>query len=380
MSTFTIRVTSSATNAAGTAYGQQPDLGAPSFLDMVVTNSTDPNIPNGVYDAYCLNPLLDISVSPISYAAQNYAGNTAASFTPIGFSSLSQVQVDQLNWLLSQNFTSDAKFGGQFNFGEVQTAIWKIVGFTSSDIDGSGNDLFLSDNTRQFVNKIEADELVSRAQAAVASGNGVLPTDAFFTTIIDPAGDVQPLIVQLQSAKLGNYVWADADADGIQDSGEAGVDNVVVELWKDGIKVASTLTGDDFSTAAVENGFYQFAGLKAGDYQVKFIAPTGQLFTLQDANANAQDAADSDANAASGFSQIVTLAAGESNQTIDAGLVSAPELASLGVAYAYPKQSSLKQSIRDREPSKQKLVFGLYLFRLIDSRGDDRHGFLSIFP
>ena len=42
MSTFTIRVTSSATNAAGNAYGQQPDLGAPSFFDLYVTNSTDP--------------------------------------------------------------------------------------------------------------------------------------------------------------------------------------------------------------------------------------------------------------------------------------------------------------------------------------------------
>ena len=87
MSTFTIRVTQSATNVAGTAYGQQPDLGAPSFFDMYVTDSSDPNIPNGRYDAYCLNPLVDILISPTTHSAENFAGDTAASFVPIGLNS-----------------------------------------------------------------------------------------------------------------------------------------------------------------------------------------------------------------------------------------------------------------------------------------------------
>ena len=111
MSTFTIRVTSSATNAAGTGYGQQPDLGAPSFWDMIVSGSTNPLLPNGVYDAYCLDLLTPIGFSPTSYSAQNYAGNTAASYAPIVFNSLTQAQADQINWVLAQNFTSDPKFG-----------------------------------------------------------------------------------------------------------------------------------------------------------------------------------------------------------------------------------------------------------------------------
>jgi protocatechuate 3,4-dioxygenase beta subunit len=331
MSTFTIRVTSSATNSAGTAYGQQPDLGAPSFFDMVVTNSTDPQIPNGIYDAYCLNPLIDITLSPTSYLAQSLAGNPEVFdveyFSPIGFSSLTQVQVDQLNWLLSQNFTSDPKYLGQFNYGEVQTAIWKIVGYTDAQIGSAGLTLFLNDNNRNVVSAADINFLISSAQSAVASGVDLLPANAYFSAVIDPAGNVQPLIVQLQNAKLGNYVWLDADTDGIQDANETGVDNVIVELYDgNGVFITSTLTGDDFSTAAVEHGYYQFAGLAAGNYQVKFVAPTYN-FTAQDANGNSQDAADSDANTATGFSQVVTLAAGGSNQTIDAGLV---QLASLG--------------------------------------------------
>ena len=321
MSTFTIRVTSSATNTAGTAYGQQPDLNAPSFLDMEVTNSTDPRIQNGRYDAYCLNPLVDIAVAPTSYGSVAAAGGTATSYVPIGFSTITQTQVDRINWILAQNYTSDGKYSGQFNFGEVQLAIWKILDFTDAQIASAGLTLFLNDNNRQVVSGTDVNFLVSASQAAVASGLGVLPTDAFFTAVIDPAGNVQPLIIQLQSAKLGNYVWFDADANGLQGAGEAGVDQVIVKLYNgNGVLIASTLTGDDFSTAAVEQGFYQFAGLNAGNYQVKFIAPT-YAFTAQDANANTTDAADSDANQLTGLSHIVTLAAGQSNQSIDAGLV-----------------------------------------------------------
>jgi len=321
MSTFTIRVTSSAVNTAGTGFGQQPDLGTPSYLDMVVTNSTDPLLPNGTYDAYCLHPLKTIFFSPTTYSAENLVGNAETSFDPIGMSSITQTQLDQLNWLLSQNFTSDAKYGGAYNYGEVQIAIWKILGFTDAQI-ASIDARFLNDNNRNTVVSAEANFLVSAAQAAIASGNGVLPTNAWFSTIIDPAGDAQPLIIQLQSAKLGNFVWLDSDADGIQDAGEQGVDNVIVELYDgNGNLISTTKTGDDYSTAAVEKGYYQFAGLAAGNYQVKFI-PTGDLqITTQNANANSQDAVDSDANVATGFSQVVTLAAGESNQTIDAGLI-----------------------------------------------------------
>ncbi|MBL8339062.1 MAG: hypothetical protein JNM97_20010, partial [Rhodoferax sp.] len=330
MSTFTFRVTSSATNVAGDAYGQQPDLGAPSFLDLIVSNSTDPVVVNGVYDAYCLNPLIDIFLSPNSYPNSFVVpGNGTEPIVTIDFEDLTRAQLDAVNWLLAQNFTSDPKYGNQFNFGEVQTAIWKLVGFTDAQINGAGLQLFLNDNNRQVVSIADVNFLVSSAQNAAANGATGTPENTFFTAIVDTVQEAQPLIIQLQKAKLGNYVWLDSDADGIQDANEAGVNNVVVELYDgNGTLLATTTTGDDLSTAAVESGYYQFTGLAAGNYQVKFIAPSYQ-FTSQDANGNTQDALDSDANGA-GFSQIVTLAAGQSNQTIDAGVVLPPQKASLG--------------------------------------------------
>ena len=339
MTTLIISVTSSATNAGGGTFGQQPDQLAPSFYDMHVTGSTNALIPNGVYDAYCIDPTLGINLDPRIFNADSYESSGPASFqqirpTDANFGALTQLQVDKLNWLLSQNFTADSKFAGKYNYGEVQTAIWRILGFSQATIDSEGFGRYLSDNNRNLVVTGDIDFLLSAAQAAVTTGHYVSPPPGTnFSMLIDPSPrtgletspGLQPLIVQLKNAKLGDFVWLDNNVNGIQDNGESGVDNLVVELWKDGVKIASTTTGDDFSTLAIEHGFYQFAGLGAGDYQVKFVAPDYQ-FTVQDANGNLQDAQDSDANPGNGFSQVVHLAAGGNNQTVDAGVYKAASL------------------------------------------------------
>ena len=108
MSTFTIRVTSSATNSSGTAYGQSPDLGAPSYWDVVISGSSNSALPNGTYDGYCLNPNAIIRTGT-SYSGGDLSGNTSASYSTVGLTAITQTQVDQINWLLAQNFTSDAK-------------------------------------------------------------------------------------------------------------------------------------------------------------------------------------------------------------------------------------------------------------------------------
>ena len=61
-------------------------------------------------------------------------------------------------------------------------------------------------------------------------------------------------------------------------SGEFPIGSASVKELYDGSGhlIASTLTGDDFSTAAVEHGYYQFAGLKAGDVMTLAIEGLGQ--------------------------------------------------------------------------------------------------------
>lgn len=174
MSTLTIRVTSSAVNSAGTGFGQQTDVGAPSYFDVVVTDSANSHLPNGTYDAYCLNPDLTILFSPTTHTATtNSSGSTIGDYTAAGAtgataSPITEGVIDQINWLLAQNFTADVSYGGQYNYGEVQAAIWELLGYTPADYASEAQ--LLSDNGRNTVSQSDIDFLVQQSQAAVASG------------------------------------------------------------------------------------------------------------------------------------------------------------------------------------------------------------------
>jgi len=130
-----------------------------------------------------------------------------------------------------------------------------------------------------------------------------------------------------RQASLGNKVWLDCNEDGVQDAGELPVVGAKVVLIGGGADGKIGTGGDDTTTTTYTDGDgeYKFVGLTPGtEYQVQFTPLAGYHFTTQDAPA-ATDATDSDANTAGpdvGKSQIVTLASGEDNDTIDAGLVS----------------------------------------------------------
>ncbi|MES2159525.1 MAG: SdrD B-like domain-containing protein, partial [Pseudomonadota bacterium] len=113
-------------------------------------------------------------------------------------------------------------------------------------------------------------------------------------------------------AKLGDTVWEDKNANGLQDSGEAGLCGVTVQLKDGSGKVVATTSTD---TA----GHYSFTA-DPGSYTVSVTAPSGYIVTSKDVGSN--DAKDSDFGS-DGVSNVVKLAAGETNNTIDAGLYKA---------------------------------------------------------
>ena len=111
-------------------------------------------------------------------------------------------------------------------------------------------------------------------------------------------------------ASVGNYVWEDTNGNGIQDTDESGVEGVTVKLYTAG----GTLVGTDTTDI---NGEYGFTHLFPGDYYLVFEPPSDYAFTAQD---QGTDAKDSDANPATGQTNVFTLGEGQNDDTRDAGL------------------------------------------------------------
>jgi uncharacterized repeat protein (TIGR01451 family) len=122
---------------------------------------------------------------------------------------------------------------------------------------------------------------------------------------------------------IGNYVWVDEDSDGLQDEGEPGIPNVIVQLKdENGIVIATTVTGS--------NGAYLFPNLPAGDYFVdvdESSLPNAELTqtTIFTNNVDGDDAdtVEDDGDLGnkdhSGNGYPITLDAGEENLTADFG-------------------------------------------------------------
>ena len=69
------------------------------------------------------------------------------------------------------------------------------------------------------------------------------------------------------TGSLGDRVWLDSDADGIQDAGEAGINGATIEL-RNGVNVVLA------TTTTAGNGTYTFANLPAGGYTVRVNTAT----------------------------------------------------------------------------------------------------------
>jgi hypothetical protein len=126
-------------------------------------------------------------------------------------------------------------------------------------------------------------------QITVAAGSNDLTWDAGLN--VPPAG-------------LGDFVWNDLNANGIQDSGEPGIPGVTVTLAGPSGPQSTTTNG---------SGFYSFTNLAPGSYTVTVTPPAG--FNASPINASGS----TPANDNNGSPATVVLAAGANDLTIDFG-------------------------------------------------------------
>jgi len=161
----------------------------------------------------------------------------------------------------------------------------------------------------------------SKDGIAIANSNsaslGSLESGLYRVTATSASGcsaTASTTVTTTHCASLGDYVWYDANGNGVQDAGETGVPGVTVTLY----------TCSNNTVVAVQvtnlNGLYLFTGLNPGSYYVGFSTlPTGYTFSPKDMGGD--DTKDSDPTVSTGKTGCVTLTDGQTNLTLDAGLV-----------------------------------------------------------
>jgi 5-hydroxyisourate hydrolase-like protein (transthyretin family) len=111
-------------------------------------------------------------------------------------------------------------------------------------------------------------------------------------------------------ACIGDRVWEDLDKNGLQDSGEGGVEGIEVIIFRS--------FGVPFDTVYTNvTGDYKFSGLKQGLYFIQFMIPQEYTITLSDVDID--DNVDSDADE-TGKTPLISLAHGADLTSIDCGI------------------------------------------------------------
>ncbi|MGI5869738.1 MAG: DUF2341 domain-containing protein [Kiritimatiellia bacterium] len=127
------------------------------------------------------------------------------------------------------------------------------------------------------------------------------------------------------AATIGDRVWNDANANGIQDDGEPGIEGVVVKIYRVADDGAGGLETNLVATTTTDaNGNYLFQ-VPPGDYLLRVDAPDGYSFSPKNANGGTPET-DSDFGENGPHSNVITLMPNEVNLDLDAGLYSNPTL------------------------------------------------------
>ncbi|MDA0867311.1 MAG: hypothetical protein O2890_13025, partial [Cyanobacteria bacterium] len=335
-----------------------PGVGDRSYFDVQI--SDDSGILSGAVDAFCIDtdfPLsyeafdLDndgvygesgVTVPNLSQAlglpnSTTYSEGTPQPFTASVYSSYDQTvlsdglggiiekpeNLDLVNWLLND---PNGQLAG-YTTAEIQVAIWTLMDTPQLTADTTtGLNVFFGG-----FDQANVDAIVALAQS---EGEGFVPGPGQKVAIIlvpdgnstgadgadtDPDGqpdgrpDAQIIITAVELAKLGDFVFEDSDADGLQDAGETGIAGVTVNLLAD-VDGDGTIEADEVvdSTTTDANGEYHFTVLP-GDYQVQFETPDGYM--ASPGNQGGDDTTDSDGP----LSDVASLDPGEVDTSIDAG-------------------------------------------------------------
>jgi len=144
--------------------------------------------------------------------------------------------------------------------------------------DANGNYLFdnlpAGDYYVQFdLGTLPVDSIVTAPDAGSDDGadSDADPATGETASTGDLAAGEEDLTLDMgiyRPASIGDTVWEDLNADGIQDAGEPGIAGVIVELFNSDGTPATDMNGNPMTTTTDVNGNYLFEDLYPGDYYV----------------------------------------------------------------------------------------------------------------
>ena len=213
--------------------------------------------------------------------------------------------------------------------GDFVSALGSSIDFATGEMDG----VYSSELNGTLFGEpfIQADDVPFTAPGAMPAG---LPV---------PDSTLQ---------SVSGRVFDDANGNGIRDSGESGVADVVAVLLQDSIEVERMTVDAD--------GYYGFYNLVGDDFQVQFInLPSGTEFT--EMNAGSDPTIDSDADTQNGTTEILDFSVDLAQLNIDAGLKPEPvdevKLSTIGLYQPDVSLFHLKESFTPGA-SDQYFFFG----------------------
>lgn len=220
------------------------------------------------------------------------------------------------------------------NYDELRPISGLTLGGNINDVSGEcldiGDPLVIQVCSKPVAQIIGPNEICLESSAALVANGGTtylwsngattssitvtpLITTTYSVTVTNAIGCttiVEKTLNVKSCGSIGDFVWDDLNANGIQDLGEPGIPNALVRLFNQaGVQVAFRVTNP--------LGHYEFNNLPEGTYYLKFDIPPGYVPTIN--NTEGDPNLNSDADPITGLTPSVSLMANETITSLDAG-------------------------------------------------------------
>ncbi len=229
------------------------NLAAGTYTVRVVTSS----LPEGVAETYDLDGVASANQATLTLAA-------GANRTDVDFGYRNTGSVGDRVWLdTNANGVQDAGEAG-INGVTVQLLNAANTVIATTTTSGDGNYTFENLAAGTYTVRIVASSLPAGV-AETYDLDGVASANQATFTLTPEQHRTDVDFGYRNTGSVGDRVWLDTNANGVQDAGEAGINGVTVQLLDGGNNVVATATTSG-------DGNYTFGNLAAGTYTVRIVA------------------------------------------------------------------------------------------------------------